>query len=107
MVNDSDETREQGIEFGGLADDLEDESYPLSHEELLGRYGDHELTLIGEQVTLEDVLSPGQERTYDDAEGVRQAVFTMVGDDAVGREGYSDRGGTGSNADDSGETNSV
>ncbi len=93
MANDSDDTREQGIEFGELIEDLEDESYPLSHETLLTRYGDHELGLFDDQVPLREVLSAEQEQEYEDVESVRQAVFNMVGDEAVGREGYSDRGG--------------
>jgi hypothetical protein len=106
MANDPDDTREHGIEFGALTSDLEDESYPLSHETLLNRYGDRELGLTGEQVTLREVLSPEQEGEYEDAESVRQAVFNMVGDDAVGREEYSDRGGSAPNENDSNETES-
>lgn len=93
MTNDSDDTREQGIEFGGLIGDLEDESFPLSHETLLSRYGDRELGLFDTQVPLHEVLSQEKEREYEDLESVQQAVFNMVGDEAVGREGYSDRGG--------------
>lgn len=107
MVSDPDDTREQGIEFGELANDLKDESYPLSHETLLSRYGDREIGLMDEQVPLREILSSEQEQEYEDVESVRQAVFTMVGDDAVGREGYSDRGGSGSDGSDSTETESV
>lgn len=106
MANDSDDTREQGIEFGALIEDLEDESYPLSHETLLSRYGDRELGLFDSQVPLREVLSPEQEREYEDVESVRQAVFNMAGDEAVGREGYSDRGGNATDDDDSTESES-
>lgn len=98
--SDSDDTREQGIEFGSLAEDLEDESYPLSQEALLDRYGDYEIGLGDEQVPLREVLAPEEEREYEDVESVRQAVFNMVGSEAVGRKGYSDRGG---NATDDGD----
>lgn len=94
MTIDSDDNREQGIEFGDLGDDLEDADYPISHDELLSRYGDRELDLQKGEKTLREVVGEEQEREYQDAEGVRDAVFSMVGDDAVGREGYSDRGGT-------------
>lgn len=107
MANDPGDTREQGIEFGGLTADLEEESYPLSHEALLDRYGDRELGLGDDQVALREVLSPEMEQEYEDVESVRQAVFTMVGDDAVGREGYSDRGGSGSDGTDTSESESV
>jgi len=107
MSNDADDAREHGIEFGALTGDLEDESFPLSHETLLSRYGDRELGLIGERVTLREVLSGEHEREYEDVEGVRQAVFTMVGDEAIGREGYSDRGGNATEVNDSTETGSL
>ncbi|WP_410767282.1 hypothetical protein [Haloferax sp. DFSO60] len=106
MTNDSDDTREQGIEFGTLIGDLEDESYPLSHETLLSRYGDRELGLFDTQVPLREVLSPEQELEYEDVESVRQAVFNMVGDEAVGREKYSDRGGNATDDDDLTESES-
>ncbi|MGB9955662.1 MULTISPECIES: DUF5789 family protein [Haloferax] len=106
MTNDSDDTREQGIEFGALIGDLEDESYPLSHETLLSRYGDREPGLFDTQVPLREVLSPEQEREYEDVESVRQAVFNMVGDEAIGREKYSDRGGNATEDDDSTESES-
>lgn len=107
MTSDDDDSREQGIEFGDLADELEGASFPISHEALLDKYGDHELTLVDDQVTLREALGPEQEREYEDAESVRQAVFTMVGGDAVGRQGYSDRGGTASDTDDTTEKDSV
>ncbi|GAB7011680.1 DUF5789 family protein [Halorubrum trueperi] len=94
-----DDTREHGIEFGGLISDLEEESYPLSHETLLSRYGDRELGLINDQVTLREVLSPENEQQYEDTESVRQAILNMVGDEAVGRERYSDRGGNATDDD--------
>lgn len=107
MANDPDDGREQGIEFGTLTDDLEDDSYPLAHGTVIDRYGDHELGLGDERVPLREILASGQDRQYEDAEGVRQAVFNMVGDEAVGREDYSDRGGTGPDTADSTEAESL
>lgn len=107
MANDTDDSREHGIEFGGLADDLDDESYPLAQETLLERYGDHELDLVGEAVPLGEVLSAEREREYESAEGVRQAVLNMVGSEAVGRESYSDRGGDTQEVDDAAKSESL
>ncbi|NUE03565.1 hypothetical protein HUB97_13835 [Halorubraceae archaeon YAN] len=100
MSEDSVDSREQGIEFGSLAEELEDESYPLSHDELLSRHGDRELELADSSTSLRDILGPENEQEYEDAESVRQAIFSMVGDDAVGRKGYSDRGGTATETDE-------
>lgn len=93
MADDSEDSREQGIEFGSLGDELETESYPLSHEALLDRHGDSVLRLVDGETTLREVLPADQEQTYEDAEGVRQTVFAMVGDGAIGRDEYTDRGG--------------
>ena len=99
MATDSEGNREHGIEFGDLVADLDDESFPLSHDALLDRYGDRELGLFDDQVALDEVLQQEGEQEYEDAESVRQTVLNMVGGEAVGREGYSDRGGTGANGE--------
>lgn len=92
MVSD-DESREQGVEFGPLADDLQNEEYPLSNGDLLETYGDREIDLQDGGESLNEVLAPLEDRSYDDADDVMQTVIGMVGDEAIGRKNYSDRGG--------------
>lgn len=106
MGNDE-ESREQGIEFGALAEDLEEESYPISHAEVLERYGDRELELANGVTEVREVLQPENEAEYEDADSVRQAIFNMVGDDAVGRKGYSDRGAEEANIDSDDKEESI
>lgn len=93
MSND-DNDREQGIDFGELDDELESHDYPASKDRLVEEYGDRELELPGGEMTFGEALE-GYEPTdgeFDDAEDVRSAVMNMVDSEAVGREGYSDRG---------------
>lgn len=85
------DNRDRGIEFGDLADDLEAASYPLTEAELLERFGDRELEHAKGTVALREVLT-GDDETYQDAEQVQTRILNMVGEAAVGREGYSDRG---------------
>jgi hypothetical protein len=93
--------RESGLDFGDLQDDLEGESYPLSNDELVDRYGDRAIgTESGEQ-TLREILAPVQGDTYEDADEVRQTVFTMVGEGAEGRDEYTDRGTSSDQSDQS------
>lgn len=106
MSNDSSEaetgseTREQGVEFGGLKDALADHDYPTTQERLLEEYGDETLDLADGEETLSGVLAETemadeQEHIeYESPEEVHQAVLNMVGDRAVGRTDYSDRGGS-------------
>lgn len=106
MAEDPEHTREHGIEFGTLPADLDDESYPLTHERLLSRYGDYEIGLPDSDVPLHEILAPETEQEYENPESVRQTILTLVGADAVGRAGYSDRGGYTADADGSTEAES-
>lgn len=107
---DEDDTRASGIEFGDLNDELESHDYPATIADIVEAYGDHELGLPEGSTTVESVLSPMLEAEsgdganeegdeYESADEVREAILTMVGDDAVGPEGYSDRGGQSSDGE--------
>lgn len=89
----SDTHREQGVDFGGLVDDLAGESYPMGKAELVERYGDRKLDLEDGTRTLEEILGPIGEDSFESADAVIQSVIGMVGDAAVGRTEYTDRGG--------------
>ena len=94
MTDDTD-TRAQGVEFGDLARELDSHDYPATASELVDSYGEHELELPNGTESFEQVLGPlaaEDGETYESAEEVRQAVLNMVGEDAVGRADYSDRG---------------
>jgi hypothetical protein len=93
-IRGSDIDREQGVEFGALADELASHDYPATTDELLDAYGDHELDLPGGSETFAAVLgTQTTEQRFESSEAVRQTVFNMVSADAVGRRGYSDRAG--------------
>jgi hypothetical protein len=89
----SDDFRVRGVEFGDLRDDLESLEYPVSCETLVDRFGSRELDLVDGSATLGEVLSRDpDDRTYRSAEAVRRAATRLVDSDAVGYEGYTDRG---------------
>lgn len=87
------DNRDMGIEFGDLEDDLADEDYPISKADLLEKYGDRELEHPGGTSTLREIISEEGEKTYEGQDEVHQMILNMVGDEAVGRGEYSDRGG--------------
>lgn len=91
-----DDTREQGVEFGEFEETMEEIDYPIDNDDLLDQYGEAELELSGEPTTLSSVLEPIQDddQTYESEDDLETMIMNMVGDDAVGREGYSDRGGS-------------
>jgi hypothetical protein len=100
VTTDGTERREQGIEFGGLETALATQEYPTTTTEVLAAHGEHELTIPNGTRTLREVLGPlddGEhdadttETSYESPEEVRQMILNAVGDDAIGRKGYTDR----------------
>lgn len=86
-----DRSRESGVELGDLSEELDGHSYPASTDELVDEYGDYEIELPNGSETFEQVLGPMADESFDSADSVRQAIFNMVGAEAVGRKGYTDR----------------
>ena len=89
------DSRELGVEFGDLGEKLENHEYPTSVDTLVDEYGDRELELPSGEESFGEVLDPytdEPDQQFNDAGEVRQAVLNMVGGDAVGEAGYSDRG---------------
>ncbi|ELY46910.1 hypothetical protein C495_05598 [Natronorubrum sulfidifaciens JCM 14089] len=87
----SDDSRELGVELGGLGDDLKSAEYPMSEAELFDQHGDKEIEMGDETATLEELLEPLNEDEYESADEIKQAIMNMVSDDAIGRKNYSDR----------------
>lgn len=95
-VTDSDSNRrEQGIDFGELDERVDEGEFPMTTDELIENYGEVELGLPDGTKTVEEVLgsSDVESQEFESMQEIREAVLGMVDDDALGREGYSDRGG--------------
>lgn len=91
---DRDDTRQHGVEFGAFGDRMDSFDYPLDHDTLIENHGDAEIGLPDGSTRLEELLAPLQDegQTYQNVDELETMILNMVGDDAVGREGYSDRG---------------
>lgn len=86
------DSRDRGIEFGDLEDDLEAEDYPLRNDEVIERYGDRELEHARGTTTVRQVLQEVDHDEYEDHDELHEAVLNMIGAEAVGEQRYSDRG---------------
>lgn len=86
------DNREQGVSFGDLWNDLQDEEYPVSKSGLLAEYGDQTIQHADGGSTLSSLLDPMGITQFDSAQEVRQSILTMVKEGAEGRTDYSDRG---------------
>lgn len=87
MVN----VQERVMRLNRTDDAIEAHEYPATSTELIEAHGEEIIELSDGTETFAQVLGRLGETTYDDAEAVRQALFSAVGADAVGRRYYSDR----------------
>lgn len=98
----SGENREHGIEFGELTAKLAAHDYPTTRDDLLAAYGDSELGLPGGSTTLAEILVTSRDESgglregirYESPDDVHESIYNLVGSEAVGRVGYSDRAGS-------------
>lgn len=87
----TDSHREMGVEFGELSDRLDGHEYPATVAELIDEYGEFEIKYSDGSTSFATVLAPITD-TCESADEVRQAVLNGVGQGAIGRKGYTDRG---------------
>lgn len=87
--------REQGVDFGDINQTLEDISYPITVDELVDQYGDRSVERTNaEPITIRELFGSMGDDTFESAEEVRQSMLNLMPADSVGREEYSDRGGS-------------
>lgn len=92
MVHDSyAPERAAGVDFGDLDGALEGHDFPTTGRELIEAHGDHRIEHQRGAVRFGDAFEPMAGETYDSTGAVHQAVLAVIGEEAVGREGYSDR----------------
>lgn len=95
----ADSHREVGVEFGELAARLDAHEYPATARELNEAYGEYELRYAGGSETFSATFGSLAD-TFESAAEVRQSVLNGVGQTAVGRKAYTDRGGSTLGPDD-------
>lgn len=65
---------------------------PVTTEDLIGEFGDREVSYPRGSDRLEDILHTSGTETYETLDELRLAILNGVARDAVGRPRYSDRG---------------
>ena len=66
-------------------------TYPITTAELIEAEGETELELPGGVVTLGEVLGRLPTEEFETAEEARLMAYSALGEEAIGRKGYSDR----------------
>lgn len=72
-------------------DELDTETFPMTTEEVLERYGDARFDLDDCSERIADALDRTDDEVYHSPDEVRLAVYNGVSSDAIGRPNYSDR----------------
>lgn len=67
-----------GGRLGDLDDALETHDYPTTTDELVEAYGDYEIETRGGEESLEEVLAPTDNQTYDSADDVRSRILGLI-----------------------------
>ena len=97
--------RQEGVDFTDINPILEELSYPVTAEELIEEHGDREFGRTNaDPITVEELFGPMGEDTFESADEVRQSALTMMPEESVGREEYSDRGASNDTGDEEGDT---
>ena len=72
-------------------DSFETHTFPSTTDELIEAYGEMEIELPNGANTLGEVLSRLPDERYESSEEALEAAYSMLGEEAIGRKGYSDR----------------
>lgn len=82
--------RESGVQLGEFDEAIETVDYPTTSAAIVEEFGGMEVALTDGTETVAELLGPIDDE-FEGPEEVRQSVYNMVGDGAVGRERYTDR----------------
>ena len=69
---------EPGGRLGDLDEALETQGYPTTTDELVEAFGDYEIETQGGTESLEEVLAPTEDQTYDSADDVRSRLLGLI-----------------------------
>ncbi|ELZ20331.1 hypothetical protein C475_21197 [Halosimplex carlsbadense 2-9-1] len=94
-MSESDDDHEQGVEFGSIESVFEGLSYPVTASELVEQFGDREIERTSaDPIAIEDLFAGAGDQSFESDEELRQGMLNMMPAESVGRQRYSDRGGS-------------
>lgn len=82
----------RSLEMDEVTEIFDSNRFPLTTEEIIEEYGDHEIGYPNGSERLADILETSGTETYENADELELAILNGVGREAVGRPRYSDRG---------------
>lgn len=77
-----------------IASHLNRIEYPIDHDALIARLGDHEIRApTGRTTTVGEALGIAEDRRYGSATEAHETIVGNLGEAHIGRKYYDDRGG--------------
>lgn len=87
--------RDEGVDFTDINPVLEGIHYPTTVEEFTAEHGEHTIERTNaDAITVRELFDGTGEDTFGSAEEVRQSILNLMPRESVGRQRYSDRGGS-------------
>lgn len=94
-MDEHDRYRDEGVDFTELNLAINDLSFPISKQAFVAEFGEHALGRTNADPIRVDTLFDGTgDDTFEQAVGVRHAILNLMPKESVGRQRYSDRGGS-------------
>lgn len=85
----------QGVDVDDVQAVLDEISFPITVAELIDRHGDREIERTNaEPISIRALFDGIGDDTYESSDEFQQMVLNLMPRDSVGREEYSDRGGS-------------
>lgn len=92
---DEEPDRNQGVNMADIDALLQDVSYPVSADELVDRHGEQTIDRTNaEPIALRELLEPVDDEPFETPDDLKQMLMSLMPTESVGREEYSDRGGS-------------
>ncbi len=70
---------------------FEDITYPVTTEELIERTGSQKLALQDGSESIKQILERSEPESFNSPKDVQLTIYSGLGDQAIGRKGYTDR----------------
>lgn len=94
-VVDDDPDHVGGVRSRGINTVFERVSYPVTADGVVAEHGDLEVERTNaEPIAVRELFEPTEDDVYGSTDGLRQNILTLMPEESVGRQRYSDRGPT-------------
>ena len=83
------------MDFTGINSALGQIDYPITTAEFVDEYGSHTIERTNaDSITVQELFDGTGTETFESPDDIQQSLLSLMPGESVGRQRYSDRGGT-------------